>query len=132
MERRGPPAEVREDAPNSSPAAMKRRKTKSKTDNIAFEMEGFAARTRTGGGSAGGIMPEAVAGKRALETAPHDRARTAERRSILTRKRFQFAGALLLGAILPWALRIFLPGKLIRSEERRVGKECRSRWWPEH
>ena len=19
-----------------------------------------------------------------------------------------------------------------RSEERRVGKECRSRWWPEH
>src|SRR5437879_11921478 len=23
------------------------------------------------------------------------------------------------------------PGKT-RSEERRVGKECRSRWWPEH
>src|SRR5690348_17596892 len=21
---------------------------------------------------------------------------------------------------------------LTRSEERRVGKECRSRWWPEH
>src|SRR5687768_17635368 len=20
----------------------------------------------------------------------------------------------------------------VRSEERRVGKECRSRWWPEH
>ena len=20
----------------------------------------------------------------------------------------------------------------LRSEERRVGKECRSRWWPEH
>ena len=23
-------------------------------------------------------------------------------------------------------------GGLMRSEERRVGKECRSRWWPEH
>src|SRR5690348_18262075 len=22
--------------------------------------------------------------------------------------------------------------KVIRSEERRVGKECRSRWWPDH
>src|SRR5699024_11344918 len=22
--------------------------------------------------------------------------------------------------------------KYTRSEERRVGKECRSRWWPEH
>jgi lipopolysaccharide/colanic/teichoic acid biosynthesis glycosyltransferase len=115
MERGGPPAEVGQAAPDSSSPAVKPRKTKSKMDNIAFEMEGFAARTRTGGGSAGGIMPEAVAGKRVLETAPHDRGRTAERRSILTRKRFQFAGALLLGAILPWALRIFLPGKLIEA-----------------
>src|SRR3954449_3848740 len=115
MERGGPPPEVGEGAPDSSSAAIKPRKTKSKMDNIAFEMDGFAARTRTGGGSAGGIMPEAVAGKRVLETAPHDRGRTAERRSILTRKRFQFAGALLLGAILPWALRIFLPGKLIEA-----------------
>ena len=24
------------------------------------------------------------------------------------------------------------PGKSIRSEERRVGKECRSRWSPYH
>ena len=23
-------------------------------------------------------------------------------------------------------------GKIVRSEERRVGKECRSRWWPYH
>ena len=26
----------------------------------------------------------------------------------------------------------FLTGKGIRSEERRVGKECRSRWSPDH
>src|ERR1035441_5546001 len=26
----------------------------------------------------------------------------------------------------------FLPANLIRSEERRVGKECRSRWSPYH
>ena len=34
---------------------------------------------------------------------------------------------------LAWALRL-LPtlGKLTRSEERRVGKECRSRWSPYH
>src|SRR5688572_32130907 len=25
-----------------------------------------------------------------------------------------------------------LDGHLTRSEERRVGKECRSRWWPDH
>src|SRR5690348_18433953 len=24
------------------------------------------------------------------------------------------------------------PTKYVRSEERRVGKECRSRWWPDH
>src|SRR5690348_18348489 len=22
--------------------------------------------------------------------------------------------------------------EIVRSEERRVGKECRSRWWPDH
>src|SRR3954453_659930 len=115
MERGGPPAEVGQAAPDSSSPAVKPRKTKSKMDNIAFETEGSAARTDAGRGSAGGSMPEAVAGKRALETAPHDRGRTAERRSILTRKRFQFAGALLLGAILPWALRLFLPGKMIEA-----------------
>src|SRR5690554_8141045 len=26
----------------------------------------------------------------------------------------------------------FLAAYLLRSEERRVGKECRSRWWPYH
>ena len=25
-----------------------------------------------------------------------------------------------------------MPGKVLRSEERRVGKECRSRWSPYH
>src|SRR5437660_2929837 len=28
--------------------------------------------------------------------------------------------------------RVFYPQDLPRSEERRVGKECRSRWWPYH
>jgi lipopolysaccharide/colanic/teichoic acid biosynthesis glycosyltransferase len=32
--------------------------------------------------------------------------------SILTRKRFQFAGALVIGALLPWAARAPLPGRL--------------------
>src|SRR5687767_6202444 len=27
---------------------------------------------------------------------------------------------------------IVLKGGRLRSEERRVGKECRSRWWPDH
>src|SRR3712207_9293043 len=31
----------------------------------------------------------------------------------------------------PWALWLLL-GTLARSEERRVGKECRSRWSPYH
>src|SRR2546430_2847740 len=29
-------------------------------------------------------------------------------------------------------LRFFAPGSPVRSEERRVGKECRSRWSPYH
>ena len=29
-------------------------------------------------------------------------------------------------------LKLFLVWMLIRSEERRVGKECRSRWSPYH
>ena len=33
--------------------------------------------------------------------------------SLLTRKRFQFAGSLLIGALLPWLARIYLPGKLL-------------------
>src|SRR5690625_4565686 len=33
----------------------------------------------------------------------------------------------------PWIFFINLPlGCIVRSEERRVGKECRSRWWPDH
>ena len=44
----------------------------------------------------------------------------------------------LLGAVggdsvdLPWAAMAMLPPELTRSEERRVGKECRSRWSPYH
>ena len=44
----------------------------------------------------------------------HDRVPRARQTSILTRKRFQFAGALLIGALLPWALRgPFLPGSMV-------------------
>jgi lipopolysaccharide/colanic/teichoic acid biosynthesis glycosyltransferase len=35
--------------------------------------------------------------------------------SILTRKRFQLAGALIIGALLPWAARAFLPGELFEA-----------------
>ena len=31
-----------------------------------------------------------------------------------------------------WRMRIALARALFRSEERRVGKECRSRWSPYH
>ena len=33
---------------------------------------------------------------------------------------------------IPGATALFLPSLLFRSEERRVGKECRSRWSPYH
>src|SRR5256885_3995296 len=32
----------------------------------------------------------------------------------------------------PHAIRCFIAGGVARSEERRVGKECRSRWSPYH
>jgi len=35
-------------------------------------------------------------------------------------------------AIVVQALPFLLLGVLVRSEERRVGKECRSRWSPYH
>jgi len=41
----------------------------------------------------------------------HDRVRSATT-SILTRKRFQFAAALVVGALLPWVARAFLPGEM--------------------
>ncbi|MBA2636521.1 MAG: sugar transferase [Sphingomonas sp.] len=41
---------------------------------------------------------------------------TRKRRSLITRKRFQFAGALVLGALVPWSLRgPFLPGSLTEA-----------------
>ena len=43
----------------------------------------------------------------------HDRLPEVREASIFTRKRFQFAGALIIGALLPWALRGPLPGKLL-------------------
>jgi lipopolysaccharide/colanic/teichoic acid biosynthesis glycosyltransferase len=45
----------------------------------------------------------------------HDRVSKVRRVSILTRKRFQFAGALIIGALLPWAARAFLPGELFEA-----------------
>lgn len=36
-------------------------------------------------------------------------------RSILTRRRFQYAGALLIGALVPWSLRWVLPGTLVEA-----------------
>ena len=48
-----------------------------------------------------------------LETAPEKRLKTRGRSSLLTRRRFQFAGALVLGALIPWLLRgPILPGTL--------------------
>ena len=37
----------------------------------------------------------------------------------------------LLGGLMAW-LGFTLPSAILRSEERRVGKECRSRWSPYH
>jgi lipopolysaccharide/colanic/teichoic acid biosynthesis glycosyltransferase len=37
------------------------------------------------------------------------------RAAILTRKRFQFAGALVIGALLPWTARALLPGELYEA-----------------
>ena len=46
----------------------------------------------------------------------HDRLPSVTRVSILTRKRFQFAGALVIGALLPWFARgPFLPGELFEA-----------------
>ena len=45
----------------------------------------------------------------------HDRLEQIRRPSILTRKRFQFAGALFIGALVPWLARAPLPGTLFEA-----------------
>jgi lipopolysaccharide/colanic/teichoic acid biosynthesis glycosyltransferase len=46
----------------------------------------------------------------------HDRLPQQTRQSILTRKRFQFAGALVVGALLPWLIRgPLLPGQMFEA-----------------
>src|SRR5256886_12266754 len=42
------------------------------------------------------------------------------------------AGARPFGVVLPWLLLGVAAYPFLRSEERRVGKECRSRWSPYH
>lgn len=59
-------------------------------------------------------MLDAVAEEPTLESVTHQRAKGGRRGALLTRRRFQFAGALLLGALLPWSLRgSVLPGRLL-------------------
>ena len=51
-----------------------------------------------------------------LETAPDKRRKAPARVSLFTRRRFQFVGALVLGALIPWLLRgPILPGTLIEK-----------------
>jgi lipopolysaccharide/colanic/teichoic acid biosynthesis glycosyltransferase len=58
-------------------------------------------------------MLDAVADKRTLEAAQQDHGSRHRRVSWLSSRRFQFAGALILGALLPWSLRgSVLPGRL--------------------
>jgi len=45
----------------------------------------------------------------------HDQKLHPGRLSLLVRKRFQFAGALVVGALLPWAARLALPGNVLEA-----------------
>jgi lipopolysaccharide/colanic/teichoic acid biosynthesis glycosyltransferase len=54
---------------------------------------------------------DAATQRRVLQTWAEQGAKASPRASLLTRRRFQFAGALLIGTLLPWALRgSLLPG----------------------
>src|SRR5438034_2510243 len=56
---------------------------------------------------------DAATQRRVLETWANGGAKASPRASLLTRRRFQFAGALLFGTLLPWSLRgSILPGRL--------------------
>ena len=56
-------------------------------------------------------MLDAVAESPRVEAAPSRRSTRARAAALLTRRRFQYAGALLLGMLLPWSLRgLVLPG----------------------
>ena len=61
-------------------------------------------------------MLDVVSDKRARIPPSAPRASTDRRSSLFTRRRFQFAGALVLGAVVPWSLRgTFLPGTMTEA-----------------
>jgi lipopolysaccharide/colanic/teichoic acid biosynthesis glycosyltransferase len=61
------------------------------------------------------VVPGPAARGRGLKVR-HDRVIQQARQSILTRKRFQFAGGLIIGALLPWAARgPLLPGSMYEA-----------------
>ena len=52
--------------------------------------------------------------------------------SLLNGTKIEFARGIALGIVVIAAAKFLLSRRLCRSEERRVGKECRSRWSPYH
>src|SRR5688572_33049922 len=81
---------------------------------------------------AGGDVPEAVHLR--AEVVGHKQRGAMERKALATCRE---SGNVLLHLHAAWTaiaddLRRRMPRPLVRSEERRVGKECRSRWSPDH
>src|SRR5947209_5253106 len=64
-------------------------------------------------GAAGRSTPASTGGRCEGPAMKHDEVRAAP--SFLIRRRFQFAGALLVGAVLPWSARWVLPGSLFEA-----------------
>src|SRR3954467_12248996 len=83
------------------------------TDRLTFETDKLSVKRRkVTDASRGGNMLGVAAGRRAVEAAAKVGKKPAAG-SLLTRRRFQFAGALVMGALIPWLLRgPILPGTL--------------------
>src|SRR5947209_9172868 len=73
----------------------------------------FPAKAATAGTSVSRGSMDAATQRRVLEIWANGGAKASHRVSLLTRRRFQYAGALVLGVLLPWSLRgSILPGRL--------------------